>query len=71
MAKKEKLSRSAKSKVPAFPNEYFRSQGEYFAFGEKYGVWGPQAQQLKKELSSRKVNLIPDIKPPIDSDLEL
>lgn len=41
-----------RGKRPAFPNKYFITQQEYFEFGEKYKVYGVEANLLKKKLDT-------------------
>lgn len=58
------LGTATKIKAKGFPNDQFKNHEEYFAFAVKHNVFGTEAYKLKKEMDGRKVNLIPDIKPP-------
>ena len=51
------------SKKSAYPNEYFNSVDEYYDFAIKHGVFGTEANQLKKKMDKQS-NLIPRLIPP-------
>lgn len=59
----ENLGTTSRRKVPTFPNQYFRSQEEYFNFTKTYKLYGADANNLKKAMD-KKANLIPVLKPP-------
>jgi len=50
-------------KKPAFPNEQFRTQDEFFEFADKHHVYGGLAYDLKKQMDKKDRSLEPIIKP--------